>query len=410
MTTTALFVMPRQPDQWGGAAALWITAAGWAEAARRHFGAAWVISPTGTVLPETALGYAASPGPQSTASKPRRDLTTHARNAAKDVRQWRRAKRYTVPPDPRWSDGTLEFVWQHHDLFHEAGEQLARRYDVPLVSYVHAPQVWEARRWGVARPGYGPSLERFGERPQLRASDVVCCVSPEVAQELTRLGVPADRILVSPMAVDADRFAPDVSGLLVREQLDLVDSLVVGWTGSFRGFHGLEDIIDAFAVVHAALPTTRLVLVGDGPARSGIEAHAERLGISSAIRFTGSVPHVDIPRYVAAMDVALVSAQATSGFHYSPLKMREYLASGKAVVAPRVGEIPSVVRDGESALLYEPGDPAHLGAALLQVLDDQNLRDRLGAQGRAVAVATSTWDRRLADLLKFPAYVDARTR
>ena len=99
-------------------------------------------------------------------------------------------------------------VWQHHDLFQSPGQAISRRHRCPLVSFVDAPLVWEARRWGVARPGWGRLVERYGEWPQLRASDVVACLSDEVAHEVVRLGVPRERIVFSPTAVDVDRFAP----------------------------------------------------------------------------------------------------------------------------------------------------------------------------------------------------------
>ena len=89
-----------------------------------------------------------------------------------------------------------------------AGAPLALRHRCPLVSYVHAPQVWEAAQWGVRRPGWGRLVERYGERPQLVASDVVAVVSDEVAAQVARLGVDERRILVSPMAVDARAIRP----------------------------------------------------------------------------------------------------------------------------------------------------------------------------------------------------------
>jgi glycosyltransferase involved in cell wall biosynthesis len=327
-----------------------------------------------------------------------------ARTAAKDLLRARAAHRYRDVGEREWRDAELAFVWQHHDLFHRSGEPLARRRRIPLVSYVHAPQVWEARRWGVRRPGWGSLLERAGERPQLHASDVVACVSDEVAHELLRLGVPPERMVVSPMAVDAERFAPGLPREEIRATLGVTGRFVVGWVGTFRRFHGLESLVDAFARLHSVDRSARLLLVGSGAEREPLQQTVERRGLADAVVFVGAVPHADVPRLVAGMDVAVVSAPAEPGFHYSPQKLREYLACARPTVAPRVGEVPRLVTEGREALLYDPGASEELSNQLLRLRDDAECRTRIGAAGRELVVKTATWDVRLRDLMSSDAF------
>ena len=94
-------------------------------------------------------------------------------------------------------------------------------------------------------------------------------------------------------------------------------------------------------------------------ARCGISP--SRSGIADAVVLPGAIAHTDMPEFIAAMDVAVVSARPDAGFHYSPLKLREYMACGVPVVAPRLGEIPRTVHDGEDALLHPPGDSRSVG-------------------------------------------------
>jgi glycosyltransferase involved in cell wall biosynthesis len=414
--SSAVFVMPRAPTESGSTAALWVTVAGWADAAARRFGHAWVVTPDGTVDAGAALAAAgadATAPPRSSRSAralaPR--LPTWTSTAAKDAQRLVRARaRRTAGDAGRWAADPPAFVWQHHDLFHRTGVRIAARARVPLVSYVHAPQVWEAARWGVRRPGWGSALERYGERPQLVASDVVACVSDEVASELGRVGVPDARILVSPMAVDTTRFTPEISGSRVRAALGLEDAFVVGWVGSFRAFHGVETVVDAFVDLHARAPESRLLLAGGGAERDAIAARAAALGLSEALVFPGHVTHTEMPELLAAFDAAVVSARAGAGFHYSPLKLREYLACGVPTVAPRVGEIPRAFVDGEHVLLYRAGEATELSAGLLRLHEDRALGARLGRAGRELIVASATWDMRLDDFLAFPAFVAAATR
>jgi glycosyltransferase involved in cell wall biosynthesis len=408
--SSAVFVMPRRTTEWGDAAALWVTVAGWSAAARERYGAAWVVTPDVVGTPEVALGAtdrAAAP----VATRRTRDLVPPVvRTALKDVHRRRVARRFAVPAAGPWWGGRVEFVWQHHDLFHRAGEALADAAGCPLVSYVHAPQVWEAAKWGTRRPGWARWLERHGERPQLQRSDVVLCVSEEVAAATVLLGVDEARVLVSPMAVDPARFAATVSGAEVRARYGLDGCTVVGWTGSFRRFHGLEVLVEAFRIAHEARPRLRLMLVGEGPRRGETEALATRLGLGGAVVFTGAVPHRRVPEHVRAMDVAVVVARAGEDFHYSPLKMREYMAAGVPVVAPRLGEVDRSLDDGVDGALYDAGDVAALARHLVHLHDDPALRATIGTNGRSAVHRTGTWAVQLEGLVTSQPFLDAVAR
>ncbi len=392
-------VMPRESTAWPGAAAMWVTAAGWAAAARARLGGGWVVTPDRVATPEEAAAYTELER-TTTPSAGRSRLRTIAGVAAKDGRQLLRQRRYTsaVGPGP-WDDVEVRFVWQHHDLFHRAGESLASRCHAPVVSFVHAPQVWEARKWGVSRRGWGGLLERVGESPQLRSSDLVACVSDEVVDAVVALGVDPSRTVVTPMAADPDHFHPDVDPGPVRERHGLSGCFVVGWVGSFRGFHGLEDGLEAFAAVARDRSDARLLLVGDGAERRHIEDEVRRRRLTDAVVLAGSVGHGEVPAYTAAMDVAMVTGRVEGGFHYSPLKLREYLASGRPTVAPVLGEVGREFEPEVHLLAYEPGDVAGLAAVLLRLADDPTLRAAISARAREVALERCTWSAQLDKVL-----------
>jgi glycosyltransferase involved in cell wall biosynthesis len=180
--------------------------------------------------------------------------------------------------------------------------------------------------------------------------------------------------------------------------------------GTFRRFHGLGTVLDAFAAVSTTVPNARLLLVGDGGGRAEVDRRIGELGLVESVILTGAVANRDLPRYVAAMDMALVSAPAESSFHYSPQKLREYLACGTPTVAPRVGDVERMVTDDVDALLYEPGDAAGLAQRIERFAADPELRSRLGGAGRALVEQRDTWDARLRDLLGSDAYLAAKAR
>jgi glycosyltransferase involved in cell wall biosynthesis len=397
----ALFVMPSPSTGQSGPVAVWITAAGWAEAARKRCGSAWILTPNGVCSPDEAAELATRPTlAPANQRRWRRFVPMTLRTLAKDVLQIRKARRYRgAALDGPWNEHDLAFVWQRHDLFHTAGFELARARGVPLVLFVDAPLVWEARKWGVRRPGWGKLLELTGERRQLRSADLVACVSDEVAKELMTRGVPPERIIVTPCSVDLDAFTPEASGESVRRRLGLEGKFVVGWLGSFRRFHGMELALQAASQIQDRLPDLALLLVGDGLERARMERLAHDLGLRNVV-FTGTVPYAEVAGHIGAMDVSLVLDRGEEGFHYSPLKLREYMACGRAVIGPRVGELDRLLTDGVDGLLVPPGDPEALAGAIEILHGDPGRRRLLGSAARTRVAEEWSWDRQLERVLE----------
>ena len=380
--------------------AVWLTAAGWAEAARRRFGRVIMITATGAIDPAEARTAATTSQPASGPPTTGRRRLLTARTAAKDVRDLGRAlvfARHASQSVPRGTDAAM--VWQHHEPWQWSGWLLARRCRVPWVLFVDAPVVWESRAWGVRRPGWGRLLERLGEVPQLRRADVVACVSTAVAQEVRRLGAPAERVVVTPCSADPEVFTRTPPGASqLRQDLGLEQRVVVGWLGSFRRFHGIELLLEAYATAREDHPELALLLVGDGSERRNVEEDIRSRGLPGVV-FTGMVTHDQVPRHLAVMDIGVVVDPGASQWHYSPLKLQEYMASGLAVVAPRSGQVPTTVRDHREGLLVPPNDARALAACLLELARDPQLRDRLGTAARARSEASGGWERQLDQIM-----------
>jgi glycosyltransferase involved in cell wall biosynthesis len=387
----AIFTLAGSSTREQGPVAALVSTAGWAAAAERVLGRSWVVTPDGVLSPAQARRRGSDRGLRSPAGRRlRRWLPTLAKTAIKDARNWERRRRFVVDPDGPWRATDVRFVWQRHELFHTAGLSLARRLGVPSVLFMPAPLVWEAEQWGTTRPGWGRWVERLGERPSLLGTDVVACGSEEVAEQACRLGVPDDRILLTPTGVDLDVFAETPDPGPLRRRLGLEGRFVVGWVGSFRRFHAVERAVEAAA----AVPESSLLLVGDGPERARIGRLAHDLGVTAA--FTGTVPHDELPAYLAAMDAAVILARGDAPFHYSPLKLAEYLAAGLPVLAPAVRGLASRLTDGVDAIVVPTDDPAALSAALRRLRDDPGERVRLGKAARASAEAEWSWDHQVS--------------
>ena len=132
-----------------------------------------------------------------------------------------------------------------------------------------------------------------------------------------------------------------------------------------------------------------LLLVGDGPVRDELEQQAQRLGVADHVTFTGVVQRDQVASYVAAFDIALQPAVVA---YASPLKLFEYLALGRAIVAPSQANIREVLEDGVNAVLFDPEDEAGLVKAIQRLIEDPALRQRLALKaGATISERGLTW-------------------
>jgi glycosyltransferase involved in cell wall biosynthesis len=147
----------------------------------------------------------------------------------------------------------------------------------------------------------------------------------------------------------------------------------------------LDQLLDAMR----ALPDAVLFVVGDGPERPALEARAAAWGTTARLVITGRVPHADMPEYLSAIDIAAVAADRTGVA--SPMKLLEYMAMARAVVAPRALNILDIAADEGTALLFEPGNVRDLARVLLRLASDPTLRETLGQRARAKVAHERTW-------------------
>jgi glycosyltransferase involved in cell wall biosynthesis len=164
----------------------------------------------------------------------------------------------------------------------------------------------------------------------------------------------------------------------VRAELGIpLDAPVVGTVASMRPPKALHVLVDAFVELLKTMPEARLLMVGDGPSRQGVEAHARSRGLAEdrAI-FTGQRPDVD--RLIDAFDVSALSSVSEG----TPLFIFESMARGRPVVSTRVGGVPEVIDDGQSGVLVPPEDPQALARTLEALLRDPARREAIAAGGR----------------------------
>jgi glycosyltransferase involved in cell wall biosynthesis len=279
-----------------------------------------------------------------------------------------------------------DVVYERYNLFLLSGLLIKWRYGLPLLLEVNAPLADERQRFG---DGLGlPALARWAEGLSWRGADVVLSVTRVLDRDVGARGVPAERRRVIPNGINEAHFAAAPSAAVAKAALGWQGALVLGFTGFVRDWHGVDRVLRWMADGQAP-PQARLLVVGDGPARAGLECLARELAIEERVRFTGVIARDAVPAHVAAFDIALQPAVVR---YASPLKLFEYLALGKAIVAPRLPNIEEVLADGRNALLFDPAQAGSLEAALSRLCADVALREHI-ARGAAATIAEQglTW-------------------
>jgi glycosyltransferase involved in cell wall biosynthesis len=224
---------------------------------------------------------------------------------------------------------------------------------------------------------------------------MVVAVSEYVAASVRRrLRVPPRRMTVVPNAVDTEVFAPDAGKReAARSALGLPSTALVGiCVGRLTPQKGQDLLLNAFVEVRRTVPSSRLLLVGDGAHRAEYEELSRRLGLGDAVQFLGV--RADVPELLRAADL-LVLPSRHEGFG---LVLAEAMACGTPVVAARIGPVPEIVDDGETGRLFAPEDTKGLAAAVRDLLVDPEMRRRLGARGRREAEARFSLPRMVSRL------------
>lgn len=208
-----------------------------------------------------------------------------------------------------------------------------------------------------------------------RLATVVLAVSSQDRDRMISIErLPAEKVVHVPNGVAP---LPTSPRNRVREELGLSQSApVVVSVSVLRRQKSLDVLVRAAQRVHAFVPDARFVIVGDGPEREALVGLVRELALQDVVLFTGH--RTDVGDLLAAADVVASS----SAYEGSPLALMESIGAGRPVVATGVGGVPEIVRDGIEGILVAPGDPDVLADAIVRLLGDPVLRERMGAAGR----------------------------
>ena len=304
---------------------------------------------------------------------------------------WKLVYRLWGAVPPVWKQALLarqpQLIHAHFGPDGGFATSLARALRLPLIVTFHGyDATWRspARRpnpldllWRRGQFFRALALER--RRVPFQSASYVIAVSDFIRRQLIALGCPPDKIVVHYTGIDLEQFQPD--GAIERQPMVL-------FVGRLVEKKGCSVLLKAMAQVQAVYPAAQLAIVGEGTERSYLQAQARSLGLARC-QFSGIQTPAQVRAWMnRAWLLCAPSLTARSGDAEGlGTALLEAQAMELPVVATRSGGIPEAVRDGGTGLLVPENDPAALAAAILRLLTDRALRDRLGQAGRARAIA-----------------------
>jgi len=262
------------------------------------------------------------------------------------------------------------------------GRLAARLASVPAVIHQPHGHIFYGY-YGDGRTAFYISLERIAAR----WTDCIVTLTDRGTEEhlARKIGRRAQYRTVPSGVPTAALRAAAPSRSVARARLGLPeDAFVVAGLGRLVPVKGFDVLVAALRPLADAVPSSRLVLIGDGPQREELRVAARDLGVGGRVLVTGVTP--DIAGWLAAADV-LAAPSRNEGMGRAIV---EAMALGLTVVGAAVGGIPAVVADGETGWLVPPGDSLALAAALVELARDEALRIKLGTAAVTRAEAFST--------------------
>jgi glycosyltransferase involved in cell wall biosynthesis len=276
-----------------------------------------------------------------------------------------------------------QFIYERQAFFLFAGAHIARKHSLPFI--VEVNEVAGEQR---VRQQVFTAIAKKIERKVFNQADAIIVVSEHLKQKIEELGVDGSKIHIVENGVDEAMFdiALDEAPIRAAHQAEK-NTVVIGFVGWFVAWHKLDKLIDAIAMLDGD-QSVQLWLVGEGDLKQSLIDRALACGIKNNLIFTGAIPYKEIPKYLKAMDICVIP---DSNEYRSPIKMFEYMAMAKTVVAPAYEPITKVINDGVDGVIFPPQDWDSLASILNRIVKDSVLREEIGIRAREKILSKYLW-------------------
>jgi len=284
----------------------------------------------------------------------------------------------------------------------------AKLLNKPYVLSVDADFLYEHDFLGISHSNIERLIASLTAKLNYRAADAIICVSEATKNHLVSFyKISKEKIFVIPNSAFPQRFPSQHEIFEIKGKLNLINTTTIMFVGNFWPWHDIELLINSFEYVHTHKPQSRLVLIGAGITREIIVNIVNEKKLSDYVVFTGKVLHQQVPLYLGMADIVIAPyPKMDVEFWGSPMKIFEYMAAGKAIIATQAGQIGEILSNENNALLVTPGDVKEMSSSIIRLIEDPVLRNILGNNAYKQFLQKYTWENYIKKLTNVYEYVD----
>jgi glycosyltransferase involved in cell wall biosynthesis len=316
----------------------------------------------------------------------------------------------------------IAYIYERICLGNFVGARLSQELGIPYIVEYNGSEISMRRSFGSG----DFDNERFflkAEEAAFKQATIISVISEPVRDDVLRRGIAKEKIVVNPNGVDLQAYAPmeQNTRTLLRRELGFKPSdRVVGFIGTFGGWHGIDVLSEAIPLICERDENIQFLLIGDGNFKHLIDDAIVRHNLGSRVICTGRVPHQRGAKMLGACDIYVSphsSHMVDSRFFGSPTKLFEYMAMGGGIVASdleQIGEVlspamhatslsQSFLVDQERSLLCTPGSVGEFVEAVIFLARHPDICEALGRNARKAAEADFSWRSHIARLWRFGA-------
>lgn len=284
---------------------------------------------------------------------------------------------------------------QNPDIIHERFH-VPNPYSIKICEKLRIPKVLEVNSLYIEEGVYSGKAKEIAveQRKKLFEQCKAIITQTETLKNMIK-DLTDKTIYVVPNGVDTEKFSPEVYCEDIKRKLGIDDEVIVTFVGSFRKWHGIDQIPKIAKRFEGK--KVKFLLIGSGE----LFEHVKKIKTDNMI-LLGAKSHDDIPKYLALSDILIAPFNdeyfRCSGFWWNPVKLFEYMAAGKPIVSYNYEEVRKIVRG--AGLLAKPGDLDDFIKKLEYLVEDECLRKELGRKGREIAVREYDWRIRAKQTVK----------
>lgn len=283
--------------------------------------------------------------------------------------------------------GGFNVIHAHDWLVAHAAAALKHIYRLPLVATIHATEY--GRHQGHLPGPMQKLIHQIEWWLTFESVRTICC-SQYMSEQVNRIfELPPDKVVIIPNGVDVESFRRDVNVEVVRRKYIPPNHKLVFFVGRLVYEKGVQTVLEAMPRILKRIPELVFVIAGTGPHLRQLQAQVQELGLENKVKFTGYLDSDQLYAFYKTADLTVVPSL------YEPFGMvvLESMAMGCPTIAADTGGLKEIVVHEETGLKFTPGNPDSLAEAMLRVLVDEKLKERIVSDANALLGNQFNWQR-----------------